>query len=524
MPKLRIAIIDLVARGPNNSLFARFMHAILASIMPQMVAAWCQKAGHDVQYICYTGSERLTSLEDDFDLVFLSSFTEGAQAAYALSNFYRARGAVTALGGPHARCYPEDAQKYFDYVLGFTDEALLNDVLQDCQQHRPEGVYLSAKQQPTTFPGVRERWPFVAATLKKAPWIKIVPMIASFGCPYTCSFCIDAKIPYQPLDRDVLKEDLRFLMTKYKMPIVAWHDPNFGIRFDETMNAIEEVVPPGKIAFIAESSLSLLSEPHLKRLQHNGFRAALPGIESWYDLGNKSKTGAKQGMDKVLQVSEHVNMVLRYVPYVQTNFVLGLDCDEGREPFELTKEFLKRTPGAFPGYSLLTAFGQASELNLSYQREERVLPFPFHFLNNNQAMNVRPKNYKWTELYDNIIDLVRFSFSVKMVAKRFWSNRGWIVRLMNLVRGVSQEGWGRLKYHSHIRQRLENDVAFQRYFNQESEELPIFYTRLIKKELGSLWRWLPEGALHHNAYAYAQAVNEREFSEQQSTPQSVLVS
>ena len=64
------------------------------------------------------------------------------------------------------------------------------------------------------------------------------------------------------------------------------------------MDAIEEAVPPGRIDFIAES-LSLLSEPHLQRLQRNGFKALLPGIESWYDLGEKSKTGKMQGMEKV---------------------------------------------------------------------------------------------------------------------------------------------------------------------------------------------------------------------------------
>jgi hypothetical protein len=131
------------------------------------------------------------------------------------------------------------------------------------------------------------------------------------------------------------------------------------------------------------------SEPHLKRLKRNGFIGILPGIESWFDLGGKSKTGARQGMDKVRQVSEHVNLILRYIPYIQTNFVLGLDADEGAEPFELTKRFLDMTPGAFPAYSLLTAFGRAAALNLDYQRANRVLPFPFHFLNNNQAMNVR---------------------------------------------------------------------------------------------------------------------------------------
>src|SRR5262249_17895393 len=153
--------------------------------------------------------------------------------------------------------------------------------------------------------------------------------LGSLGCPYTCSFCIDAAVPYQPLDFDVLKQDLRFLLKQFRRPAVVWHDPNFGVRFDDYLGAIEEAVPPDRIDFIAESSLSLLSEPHLRRLGKNGFKALLPGIESWFDLGNKAKTGARRGQDKVRQVSEHVNLILRHVPYVQTNFVLGLDADAG---------------------------------------------------------------------------------------------------------------------------------------------------------------------------------------------------
>src|SRR5439155_21664208 len=122
------------------------------------------------------------------------------------------------------------------------------------------------------LPGVRERWKFIAPTLHKAPLIKIVPMLGSLGCPYTCSFCIDAGVPYQPLDFEVMQEDLRFLVRTLKRPRVAWHDPNFGVRFNDSMDAIEEAVPPGRIDFIAESSLSLLSEPHLKRLKRNGFK------------------------------------------------------------------------------------------------------------------------------------------------------------------------------------------------------------------------------------------------------------
>jgi len=104
------------------------------------------------------------------------------------------------------------------------------------------------------------------------------------------------------MDFDLLREDLRFLRTQFRRPLVAWHDPNFGVQFANYLDMIEEAAPPGSIDFAAESSLSLLSEPHLKTLRRNGFKALLPGIESWFELGGKSKTGALQGMQKVRQV------------------------------------------------------------------------------------------------------------------------------------------------------------------------------------------------------------------------------
>src|SRR5947209_5411645 len=133
MHKIRIGIIDMVSRGPTRAWFARVMNANLASIMPQVVGAWCRAEGHEVAFVCYTGFEDLLKeLPEDTDLVFLCAFTEAAQTAYALSQLFRSRGAVTALGGPHARCYPQDALRYFDYVFGFTDREAVRDVLQDC--------------------------------------------------------------------------------------------------------------------------------------------------------------------------------------------------------------------------------------------------------------------------------------------------------------------------------------------------------------------------------------------------------
>jgi hypothetical protein len=231
----------------------------------------------------------------------------------------------------------------------------------------------------------------------------------------------------------------------------------------------------------------------------------LPGVESWYSLGGKSNTGSAAGVEKVRRVADHLNMVLRYIPYVQANFVVGLDEDEGDEPFELTKRFVDLAPGVFPAYSLLSAFGQAAPLNLELQRHGRVLPTPFHFLDNNRATNVRPKNYTWAALYDNVIGLRKHSFSWRAVARRLQANCGTIPRGLNVVRALSSEGAGRIRYDATIRRLLDRDAGLRRFFEGETTTLPGFYLEQMRRDLGPLWAALPEGALSHDPNAYLRA-------------------
>ncbi len=503
MSKLKIGIIDLVSKAPTNALYARIMNANLVSIMPQVVATWCQQEGHDVQLVCFTGREKLEEeIPQNVNIVFICAFSQAALTAYALSNYFRSQGCVTVLGGPHARCYPEDSVKYFDYVAGFTNKGVIQEILEERAPSRPIGRFISAERQPLSLPGVKERWQFIEPNLKKAPFLKIVPMIGSMGCPYTCSFCIDSEVPYQPLSFDLLKEDLQFVQTKIKNPIIGWHDPNFGIRFKDYMGAIEQADPNKNIRFIAESSLSILTEPNLKKMKEYGFVGMLPGIESWYDMGNKSRASRITGEERVEKISAHVNMILRYIPYLQTNFVLGLDCDEGDEPFELTKRFVDKSPGAFPGYSLLSAFGEAAPLNLTYQMEGRVIPFPFHFLNNNLAMNIKPKNYGWVDFYDRVIDLTAYTFSNKNIYRRLKAADNRTVKWMNVMRAISSEGYGRLRFFRKVRKQLIEDRAFRAFFEGETTQIPDFYINLIKKDLGVWWKWLPEGAIYHDQNAY----------------------
>jgi hypothetical protein len=283
--------------------------------------------------------------------------------------------------------------------------------------------------------------------------------------------------------------------------VAVWHDPNFGIRFDETLDAIEEAVPPGSVTFVAETSLSLLSEQNLKRLERNGFKAIAPGIESWFDIGDKSRMRKVFGMEKVKAVAEQANLVNAYVPYTQCNLIFGLDCDGGPEPFELTKRFVDLAPGVYPHFALLSAFGRNASLNLDYQRDGRVIPVPFHFLDLVQAMNVKPKNYTLPEFYDHVIDTFDHAFSPRALGRRLWANRRSYIAAEQLLRGVSSERNNRNAYHRKMRRWLD-EPGFRAFFDGETRMVPPVLVSQIRQHLGHLWEWLPAGAIDHDPNAY----------------------
>jgi hypothetical protein len=117
-------------------------------------------------------------------------------------------------------------------------------------------------------------------------------------------------------------------------------------------------------------------------------------------------------------------------------------------------------------------------------------------------MNVRPLNYTWDEFYDRVIDLTSYSFSWRAMARRFRANRGGIPRWMNVVRGVSSEGFGRLRNFRRLRRQLEDDPEMRAFFAGESQRVPSYYSDTVLRELGPLRKWLPAGALHHDPQAY----------------------
>lgn len=76
---------------------------------------------------------------------------------------------------------------------------------------------------------------------------------------------------------------------------------------------------------------------------------------------------------------------------------------------------------------------------------------------------------------------------------------------MNVLRAVSMEGWGKIEHFKRIRTQMEEDINFRKFFEMETTEVPPFFTDRIKKDLGPMWEWLPEGAMFHDPHAYMKS-------------------
>ena len=151
--------------------------------------------------------------------------------------------------------------------------------------------------------------------------------------------------------------------------------------------------------------------------------------------------------------------------------------------------------------SVLSSFGRNAVLNLDYQRANRVVGMPFHFLDLVQSMNVRPLNYSWTEFYDRLVDVFEYTFSRRALVRRLVANGHLASRVEQLFRGVSAEWRNRIAYHRKMRGWLdEPDV--RGFFEGETNVIPARFVQTIRRHLGPMWEWLPDGALYHDPNAF----------------------
>jgi radical SAM superfamily enzyme YgiQ (UPF0313 family) len=445
--------------------------------------------GHRVHYATYYGlGDPKAKLPNDLDVVFICAHTHLAPLAYALAKVYKMERTRTIIGGPHAKSFARDCLRYFDLVVLECDKSLITNIIND--QFDPKSI-ISSQQPFEDLPSIAERLPEIrtSAFVRGRPYPgSIIPMLASIGCPYSCNFCIDWNTRYQVLSSDRLASDLHYAARHFPGMLLAFYDPNFGVRFDETLTIFESILPEQSSPYIVESSLTNLRPNRLQRLRDTNCVAMTPGIESWSEYSNKAGVGQAINRPKMDQVVEHFQILKEYVPYLGANFIFGLDHDIGDEPFELTKEFVIKTPFVWPTMNTPVPFGGTPlyDTLLNEGRLLKTMPFTFYEL---PYLVIILKNYDPIAYMQKFVDLYMLASSRKMLGLRFKSMPAWIGKSAHLFRtGLARY---RLKIFKDILYRLQTDPQFLAFHTGESGVLPGFYAYEYKHQLGKYAELMP---------------------------------
>ncbi|HEX9336390.1 MAG TPA: radical SAM protein, partial [Pseudonocardiaceae bacterium] len=273
----------------------------------------------------------------------------------------------------------------------------------------------------------------------------------------------------------------RYLATHLPGTLTVFHDPNFAVKFDQVFDILEAQPPGQRPRYIIESSLTVLRGDRPRRLRDTNCAMVAPGVESWTDYSNKAGTGRRGGVEKVDLVAEHFTQLAENVPYLQANFMFGLDTDQGTEPVELTKLFMDRTPFVWPTINIPVPFG-GTPLHDDLMSSGRILgamPFTFYYA---PYLVTTLKHYDPITYYEKLAELYEYASSPEMLRRRLRTTSRRVIGYVHRARTASFRA-DIASFHR-ILGMLRSDPDFLAFHEGRTATLPAFYRHAGDRMLG----------------------------------------
>ncbi len=473
---------------PARSLMDKIYHTTvtkqMTSVTPQAVSVWSRQLGHESYYATYYGLGDIQNFfPGDLDIIFISSSTINSPVSYAAGKIFKKIGVKTVFGGPHAKAFPVDCLRFFDLVVRECDKNLIADILKG---NFEPGSYISSEKPFAELPTVEERLPEIKASShfhkKWQSLTTVIPTITSMGCPYTCDFCTDWDKPYQLMPLERLETDLEFLAKNLHGTTLAFWEPNFAVKFEKVFKILESVSPELRVPYMMECSQSILSASRIKRMKETNCGFFLIGVESWADYSDKTGLGRKSSeVEKFKRTLENFHLLKENQQFMQASLIFGLDSDCGESPVEMTKEFIRQTPFAWPTVNIPSPYG-GTPLFEELSNKDRILKaMPFNFYQTPYLVTT-VKNYNPLEYYEKLLEISSVVSSDGLLKERMDCAPNWKHKYYYKLRTAGEKYFNRI-YQGMVK-KLETDKNFRNFHEGESSVLPEFYHHEFERQAG----------------------------------------
>jgi radical SAM superfamily enzyme YgiQ (UPF0313 family) len=353
-------------------------------------------------------------LPTDFDLVAISTFTAQLHEAYAVADFYRARGIPVILGGITVSSLPAEAQEHGTSVVIGEGEPLWPQVLADFDRGALKPVYTPSREFDLADA------PMPRFDLLDPDKYNRLTVQTSRGCPHRCEFCASSilltpRYKVKPVAKVIA--EIREIKKIWPRPFIEFADDNSFVHREHYKRLLRELAKE-KLRWFTEADVRVADDDELLGLlRDSGCQQILIGLESpcrtsLYGVELKSNWKLRQ-QDFY---KEAIAKIQSYGITVNGCFILGLDGDT-RDVFDDVLHFARDSGLYEVQVTFMTAF-PGTPLYARLKREGRIIRDRAWELCTLFDINFRPKNMSVEQLQSGFLKLVKQLYSAEETRER----------------------------------------------------------------------------------------------------------
>ena len=420
---MKIALLSPAgAMHRPNGLFAKSLHyapmtlALLAALVPKEL---------DAKVTIYDETATPIPLDLDADIVGITCITGTSSRAYRFADYFRKRGAIVILGGPHPSLCPQEAKAHADAVVTGLGDCSWPRLLFDIRNNKLAPFY-----HGDTFEKIDNRPVPRRDLLNRKRYITLNTVEAVRGCHLNCAFCAYPKAFGKSVIARPVSEVIAEIKTLRGKDVV-FPDVNLTADLDYLRELMTAMIPLKKWWFGLTTSDVPLDKELVKLLARSGCKGLLIGFES---VNAGSQKEMRKGINQPDSYKTLMDMLHRYGIMVMGCFAFGAD-EDGPDVFERTVRLADEIQIDLPRYAIFTPFPQTDYYN-ELENESRITERDWSLYDVEHCV-FQPKQMTKQQLEAGIHYAWQASYSIKSIFRRWrWYNPrlflyGWLYMLVN---------------------------------------------------------------------------------------------
>jgi radical SAM superfamily enzyme YgiQ (UPF0313 family) len=323
-----------------------------------------------------------------------------SQRAYALADWYRARGSKVILGGLHVVSCPEEAAPHGDALAIGDGVQLWPRILADIEAGKLQPVYrVMYENEYREDPAPHRR------LLPRGSFLTTTSLIATRGCHNRCGFCYlsteGLRMPYRVRDTQQIVDEF----AADGQPYAVFIDNNLGSK-PEYLRALCRAMRPLEKIWSAAVTLDITDDPSVVReMALAGCTGVFIGFES---LSDSNLASARKRTPRTEEYARRVRILHDHGIQVNGSFVLGFD-DDRRDVFATTAQWTEANRLECATFHILTPY-PGTPLFRQMESEGRLLHKNWSLYDTGHVV-FRPKHMTPEELADGYAWIYQRLFS-----------------------------------------------------------------------------------------------------------------